>query len=104
MDAQNLPRGRVAAARARVPEAAEELRRLRRQLLLARQSQRPNLQPAVRGREPEERVLLLIAVATRLEPFYGDCQYCRAVAAAIVETGPLHARNRRGNLGLADSG
>ena len=67
METQCLPRRRVEAARSRVAEAAEELRRLRRQLLLARQSQH-RLQSAVRGREPEERVLRLIAVATCLEP------------------------------------
>ena len=67
MDAQSSPRNKVEAARCRVAEAAEELRRLRRQLLLARQSQQ-RLQSAVRSRDPEERVIRLIAVATCLEP------------------------------------
>ena len=58
MDAQSSPRHKVEAARCRVAAAAEELRR---------QSQQ-RLQSAVRSRDPEERVIRLIAVATCLEP------------------------------------
>jgi len=99
MDAENFPRARIAAARTRVAEAAEELRRLRRQLRLARQSEQ-RLQSAVRGREPEERVLLLIAVATRLEP----CTATVSIVARALLRSWRHARKRRGNLGLADRG